>query len=241
MTMRTADRGLRWSDVIRLAIEARLAFVHVAFPARVERYDAARNVVDVQPQLEAETECLDGSSLRERLPVIPSVPIAFQRTKAFGVTFPIAVGDFVLVVCCDRNIGEWMRTGQAGDPHDAGVHVLDGAVAIPGLYPDAHALDGEVLTDHLVLGSLDGGPTIHVDDSEIRLGSDSASERAVLGSSQQSALDTFLLALKLWANAVNTGVSAAGGAVADHPAFVTAIEQLQADLVSALSAKVRVE
>lgn len=231
MTQRRGPDGLAWSDVIRLAIGARLASTHVAFPARVEAYDAARNSVDVLPQLERETECINGDALRERLPIVPSVPIAWPRSRGYGITFPLEVGDFVLVVCCDRNIGEWLRLGEAGDPRDAGMHGLDGAVAIPGLYPDADALDPAaplpVLTDHLVVGAMGGGPTIHIDEDEIRLGSNLASDYVALASKVEAQFTRLKSAIENAATTLNDGgaafkaniVAALNGVAPPGPSF----------------------
>lgn len=184
-----ASSGLAPSDVLRLAIAAALAKVHVGFPARVESYDADANTVDVQPQYDRATECLDGTTLHEELPIIPSVPIAWPRTRKYGVTFPIEVGDYVLILITDRSIHEWMRTGRRGDPLDLGTHELDGAVAIPGVYPSADSLSSPQLTDHLTIGALTtGGASIHIDANEIRIGTNDASDYVALASKVEAQL-----------------------------------------------------
>lgn len=222
------------TDVIRLAIAAAAAKLHVAFPARVERVADGR--VDVRPEIGRATECRDGSTLHEELPVIASVPIVFPRAESIGVVFPVSVGSYVLVVCCDRNIGEWLRTGRRERTADVGAHVLDGAVAIPGLFPDASAID----PDHMVLGSLESGPSIHIDDDQVRLGGNGATERVPHGDAWVDALTTFRTALATWANAVAAGVTTAGGTVDGHATFVTAIDDLGDALEAALSERVRV-
>lgn len=175
-----ASLGLKQSDLIRLALGQFGSTLHVAFPAKVLGYDAAAQSVDVQPQLDRTFENLDGTLTTESLPAIASVPISWPRCGKFGLVFPLAVDDFVLVVVADRNIGEWLRTGES-DPRDAGVHVLDGAVAIPGLYPASGAVEAEHVTDHLVLGHLQtGGAGVHVRFAEVRLGDDTASQFVAL-------------------------------------------------------------
>lgn len=241
MTRREAS-GAAISDVVRLAIAARLATLHVAFPARVEAYDASTNSVDVQPQLEMEIERGDGSSLRDPLPIVCGVPIAWPRSRTYGMSFPLEVGDFVLVVVADRNLGEWLRTGEAGDPRDVGSHVLDGAVAIPGLYPEPDALGAEHLTDHLVLGRLaSGGAALHVRPSELRLVSDSAEQASVRGTAQRDALHDLIDALDAWADAVDTGVTAAGGSIGPaHATFLVALATAKLALDNALTTAVKV-
>jgi Flp pilus assembly CpaF family ATPase len=71
------------------------------------------------------------------------------------------------------------------------MHVLDGAVAIPGLYPLGSALEAEHLTDHLVMGSLAaGGATIHVRSTDVRLGDDTASQFVALANLVNARIDT---------------------------------------------------
>lgn len=162
-------RGMGRSDLLQLAIAAKLSSLHVAFPARVVAYSAEHQTVDVEPALQRSTKTLEGSLLREDLPIVCGVPIAWPRSGAYGVTFPLEVDDTVLVVVCDRNIGEWRRTGERGDPRDAGVHGLDGAVAVPGLYPRGGIVpSGGVETDGLRLGGLaSNAPRIVVDGSTV--------------------------------------------------------------------------
>lgn len=153
--MRRDADGVAPSDLIRAAIEARLATTHVAFPGRVERWDATRNEVDVRPALDRATKRIDGSILSEPLPVIPSVPVQWPRSSGYGVTFPLGIGDWVTVIVADRSIAEWRRLGAAGDPRHVGTHRLDGAIAVPGVYPDAAALSSEhVPTEGIRIGSL---------------------------------------------------------------------------------------
>ena len=178
-------RGMDLSDLLQLAIAAKLAALHVAFPARVVAYDATHNTVDVEPAVSRTTKTLEGSLLVEDLPIVCGVPIAWQRTGGFGVTFPLEVDDTVLVVVCDRNHGEWRRTGRRGDPLDAGVHGLDGAVAIPGLYPRAGALGVEhVPAEGIRLGSLaTNGPYLHVTAGSVEIKSPTSGIRIVLSDS----------------------------------------------------------
>lgn len=225
---------LSTTDLIRLSTASLLAKLHVGFPARVERVSGAR--VDVRPELERATECRDGSTLHEELPVIASVPLVFQRTENEGLAFPVPVGSYVFVVCADRALGEWLRTGRRERTADVGAHTLDGAVAIPGLFPDASA----VSPDHLVLGSFGSGPSVHIDGDQVRLGGNGATERVPHGDAWKSAFATFHAALATWANAVDTGVTAVGGTVAGHAAFITAIDDLVDALDAALSERVRV-
>lgn len=127
------------SDFVRLAMEARLATVHVGMPCEVHSFDPDANTVDVVPKMDRATKTADGSILAESLPVLPSVPIVWPRSGSWALTFPLAVGDGVFVVCADRSIGEWRRIA-ASDPKQIGTHRLDGAVAFPGVEPISRAV-----------------------------------------------------------------------------------------------------
>lgn len=179
MSPRTS--GLAESDLIRLALGKDRAELHVGFPAKVLSFDAAGNAVDVQPQLDRTFENIDGSFTQDALPAIASVPVCWPRVGKFGLVFPIEADDYVFVVVSDRNLGEWLRTGARGDALDVGSHVLDGAVALPGLYPLSGALGNEHVTDHLVIGALGSEEaTIHIRPADVRLGGDSATQFVAL-------------------------------------------------------------
>lgn len=165
------------AELIRKAMEHRLADVRTAMPARVQSYDVTTQTVDVSPLVREITETA-GDDIEEALPVIPSVPVAFPRAGGFFVTFPIVPGDTGQIVICDRSIDQWRTRGSqsftpeygyAVHPLDKRRHGLAGAVFYPGLSDalnpllDAHATD-------MVLGK-DGGVSIHIKPTnEIHIG-----------------------------------------------------------------------
>lgn len=157
-------------ELIQAAIADREMDVHVSMPAKVESYDADAQTVDVVPQLNRSLPDGQGNYSTEKLPKLAAVPVCFPRAGGFFVSFPIQAGDFVLLVFSERNIGAWLATGEQGDPGDVGMHTLDGAVAIPGVYPSSEAL-GDASDTDMVLGK-DGtsGAQIKITSSEVHLG-----------------------------------------------------------------------
>lgn len=155
------------AEVIRRALDARLADVRVALPARVEKYDAAKQVVDVLPLLQERAVGEDGAELVESLPVVPNVPVVFPGAGGFRVTFPVQPGDTVLLVFSDRSLDVWQAKGGEVDPVDLRRHHLADAVAIPGLRDLAHPL-ASAPTDRLSLGK-DGGRTVEITNSDVIL------------------------------------------------------------------------
>lgn len=128
-----AERSL--ADVLISAIRTSQAQVHTALPAKVIKYDAAKQVVDVQPAVKRPIVDSEGNETVESLPQITNVPVAFPRAGDNWLTFPIAAGDFVLLVFAERSIDSWRVKGEESDPQHLRMHSLADAVAIPGVYP----------------------------------------------------------------------------------------------------------
>lgn len=140
------------AELLDLFLEQHSRDLNVAIPCKVESYSASAQTVDVVPALNRSVPDGAGNYITEKLPKLSAIPVVFPRCGQFGITFPIAVGDYGLVVVCDRNIAAWRSTGNQGDPGDLGLHTLDGAVFIPGLFPDskpANSADGT----NMVMGS----------------------------------------------------------------------------------------
>lgn len=177
------------ASVIRGAIEAHALELHTAMPGKVLSYDAAAQTADVQPVLRRPMRDVDGERVVEDLPVIPNVPVMFPRTAGAFISLPVAAGDYVLLVLCEGSIDAWRATGEVSDPGDERRHNLSHAVAIPGVFPQAGALDDAHATN-IVIGH-DGATQIHVQPGGaggVLIGGPSASEPMVLG----TALNTWL-------------------------------------------------
>lgn len=177
------------AEVLRTAMRAELGDVHVALPGRVEKYYAAEQKADVKPLLMRGLVTGDGEDVVEPLPVIPGVPVAFPRAGGFFVSFPVAAGDHVLLVFCERSIDRFaVGNGADTDPVDLRRHSLADAVAYPGFYPfsksfAAHATD-------MVMGK-DGSARIHLKPSgEVHLGQENPAEFVALATKVLNELTT---------------------------------------------------
>jgi hypothetical protein len=135
MSERQTTPGL--ADVLREVFESALSDLHTACPGKVIAYDAATQTATVEPQIKKALPLRAGGTVLETLPRIQSVPVLHFRSGTAYVHIPIAAGDFVLLVFCERDINEWRRLGTVVDPGDQRMHGLSGAVAIPGLFPSA--------------------------------------------------------------------------------------------------------
>lgn len=112
--------------------------LRVSIPGSVTSYDPTTQKADVQPLVKRRR--VDGASgelVTERMPVVPAVPVVFPGAGPYAITWPIAVGDVVLLVFADRSLDLWLARGGEVDPEDTRVHSHTDAVAIPGVRPFA--------------------------------------------------------------------------------------------------------
>ena len=193
------SRSPTLSEVLRVALDARLADLHVSLPGRVERYDPKTKLADVKPLLKSTVIDDEDNEQKVSLPVIPNVPVVFQGAGGFRVTFPVQPGDTVLLVFAERSIDRWISQGGEVDPVDLRQHALADAIAVPGLndVPRAWSDAGT----HMTAGK-DGGPQIHFKENLIELGAEGG-EGVALGNT----LSQFLAKLILWLNAHTHPVS----------------------------------
>lgn len=148
-------------DVLAEILDARSAEIRVALPGKVVRYDAVKQVADIQPQLKDAYVNDEGEVVARDFPVIPNVPVQFLRGGGFFVVVPIAAGDTGLLIFNDLPIDRWRASGQASHPGDIRRHSLTSAVFVPGLVPAAGALTEAQANADLVLGKA-GGLTARV-------------------------------------------------------------------------------
>ena len=138
--------------------------IHTSFPGKVIAYDVEAQTVDVRPALLREIGS-DETSVPwgfEQLPDILSVQVMWPRAGGFAITFPIEVGDWVLVLCAEQSTLLWRSKGTA--PTHPGLvdpHGLNGCVALPGWYPDVEKLRGVSTTD-LVIGNPTTDATVRI-------------------------------------------------------------------------------
>ncbi len=126
-----------FGEVIAQAIDSRLLDVHTALPGKVTKYDAAKQVADVQIVIRRAALKLDGEQVLEDFPIIPNVPVAWPRGGGCYLHFPLAEGDHVLLVFSESAIGQWRESGQIAEPGDLARHDLSYPIAIPGIAPNA--------------------------------------------------------------------------------------------------------
>jgi hypothetical protein len=128
------------AELIRRAIEARLAEVRVAIPGTIQKFDAATQLAEVRPDLQELRFDESDAELSESLPVVSDVPVQFPGAGGFVITFPVQPGDPCLLVFSDRSLDKWIENGGEVDPVDLRRHHLSDAVALLGVRSKPQAL-----------------------------------------------------------------------------------------------------
>jgi len=122
-------------------------------PAEVISFDPAEQLADVQPVIKT---TLDETVVS--LPVLKNVPVRFQQSTDFAITFPIDAGDHVLLIFCERSIDTWLEQGGIKAHDDVRKHALSDAFALPMCYPQTNKISS-FDPDNLEIKS-SGGTTV---------------------------------------------------------------------------------
>lgn len=150
------------------SVDARLAELHTAIPAVVERFFQRGDLwmVDAKPVL-SRRYVIDGADGERRpetkdYPVIPDVPVSYPRGGGGYMSWPLERGDLCLLIFSERSLDRWIDSDgrTVVYPDDARKHHISDAVCIPGL-----ATVGNPVTVHptdLVLGTESGDVELHI-------------------------------------------------------------------------------
>ncbi|MEM0173066.1 MAG: Gp138 family membrane-puncturing spike protein [Sulfolobaceae archaeon] len=126
------------SEIFRDSVLAITGSMHTALPAIVTAFDTTTNKVSVQPALNK--AYLSGEMA---LPILKNVPLIFPN----NIIFPISVGQYVLLIFCERSLDLWKSVGGQVTPKDPRQYDLSDAIAIPGLKPFSDTFEQNSGTD----------------------------------------------------------------------------------------------
>lgn len=163
-------------EIVRRAVQARIADCHVALPGKVVRYDATTNLADVEvmvkhPLFDGDGRALDG----EDLGVLVGVPVKWPRAGGFYMSFPLAADDEGELVFHSTPIGEWRTSGQKGDPDDASRHSLGWPTFRADLFNDSRALpDVSARGAGIVIGKEGSDEQIRIQSGLVQVGASAA-------------------------------------------------------------------
>lgn len=105
--------------------------MRVSMPAKVIKYNRAKNMVDVKPFFKR--KYADGTVADS--PVIYNVPVHFPRAGKSFISMPIKKDHVVTLLFADRSMSKWLSNGEEAEPDDTRTHHMSDAYAIPGGYP----------------------------------------------------------------------------------------------------------
>jgi hypothetical protein len=206
----TSTRSPGIGEVLEDVRETTAADIRSCCVARVVRWDHNKpREVDVQPVHKRAYRNEDGDRVTDKQPIIPSVPVVYPGGGGFTVTWPLAVGDEVLLVFSDDSLDKYLQVGGQGDidPEDDRRHHLTDAICIPGI--------GK-LTDNITAST-----------SAVKIGTRvGPHEGAALGNTLTNYFNDGLAGLLTWLGShthsgVTTGPGNSGAPVAGPPALPT--------------------
>ncbi len=150
-----AARTPTLAEALTGALDSRLSDVFTALPGRVEKYSSSTRRADVKPLIKRTTLDEEGNRIAESLPVITDVPVMFPGSGGVRVSFPVAVGDVVLLVFASASLDKWLDRGGEVDPLSDRRHSLSDAIAIPGL--TARTSDADPMIEFTSNGQIHAG------------------------------------------------------------------------------------
>jgi hypothetical protein len=130
-----AELPLELAELIRRALDDRIADVHTSAPGTVVKFDSAAYTVDVQLGNRRQATAWDGSVAFEDPPIIPGIPVAcFGTTRAY-LKSDLAPGDKVWLIFAESSPAEFLDGQAVAEPADCARHSMSGALAIPFVLP----------------------------------------------------------------------------------------------------------
>ena len=140
--------------------------IHTALPAQVISFDKDKRTISAQITLK--TVLIDDTELT--IPILEDVPVIFQGSGDFELTFELKKDSYVLLVFSARALDQWFEQGGIVDPLRNRTFSLSDAIAIPGLMskPDAEGTQ-PVTSDAIELRKKDGSTVISVKSDSIKL------------------------------------------------------------------------
>lgn len=166
------------AEIVRAALDARVADLRVSLPGSIESFDAATQLASVRPLLRDTHENEEGDEVAEELPVIPNVPVQVYGAGELRLSFPVKPGDPCLLVFTDRSLDLWIERGGVVDPVDVRRHNLTDAVALVGVRAKPGAL-ASLDTDAAALRH-DDGTGVYVRAGRVDLGAKNAAYAVAL-------------------------------------------------------------
>ena len=151
-------------EELALFFWSRITELNTVMPAQVVAVNA--DSVDVRPTIARvfAEEIIDP-------PIVQQVPLIWPCGGGTNFTWPINEGDYVLLLCSQRNIERWLGGEDFKPPPDSSLLELTDAFAIAGINPEASFLpvpEKPTLNgDFLINGNVEIDGSLHVKSETI--------------------------------------------------------------------------
>lgn len=113
--------------------------------ATIQSFDSAKQTVTASLNYKKTTLQRKSDGTYENVlidyPLLLDVPVIFLGGGAFRLTFPVANGDTCLILFNDRDIDNWVQSGQVGPVASSRMHSFSDGIALVGLRPSTGALE----------------------------------------------------------------------------------------------------
>lgn len=143
------------------------AQIHTALPAKVLKFNAGDNTVQVELMINELKR--DGASVV--LPPLDDVPVQFFRGSDFVITTPIKAGDHGLCVFAERCIDGWFTNASKNEPLDFRMHDYSDGFFLTGFSPRPAAVK-DVDLEGVCMRTLDKGTYIKLTSGKILIKGD---------------------------------------------------------------------
>ena len=164
------------SDVIQSHLTTLREDMFTSLPATIVRVNEVNGSTVADVQLAIRYKTRQGVIYEED--VLLDVPIMFPSVKDCYITFPVEVGDEVMVTFAMRDCGEWLSSGdERSTPYSYRTHNISDAFATPTVMKQGKAPKAE--KDCVVIKSKDSVITLKK-DGNIEIG-EGASQALILG------------------------------------------------------------
>lgn len=198
-----SDRDPTISELGRNVQDELQLRVRTVVPGVVVSYNPATQSAAVQPAPRARDRSGPSSTM---LAAIADAPVVFPEGAGWSISWPLAAGDRVLLLCSDRAIDRWRQTGSPYVPSDTRKHRLTDAFVWPGAGPAPDPITGLSAVNLRIVGP--GGVAIEITPAgTIELAGGGAQVARVGDTLTRSAL------LNTWALAVEAALAAAASPI----------------------------
>jgi len=130
------DRRERYADqeeTLRIAAESNQRRLWTAMPGIVSKFDPIRHTCNVDVAISLEVRTKEGTTKEIKIPTLLDCPIQFPGGGGVTLTFPLKVGDEVLVVFSARCIDSWWELGGIQRQAELRMHDLSDGFVIPAI------------------------------------------------------------------------------------------------------------